>query len=408
MEPSSAAPYRGRRIVVGVGGGIAAYKAAELVRLLVKQDAEVQVVMSEAGRRFVGEVTFQALTGRPVFTDLWNLTQESEIGHIEAADAADLVILAPATANLIARLAAGRASDALSAVVLATTAPVLLAPSMNVNMWQHPLTRRNVERLLALPRYTAIGPGEGFLACRWIGPGRLAEPVDICEAGAMVLSPDDLAGARVVVAAGPTREPLDPVRFISNRSSGKMGFAIAQVARRRGAEVELISGPVALDPPLGVEVTRVETAAEMAEATWAAAERADAVVMVAAVSDLRPAEIAAHKIKKDTLGEAPSLALARNPDILAELGRRRGDGRPLLVGFAAETEDVIARGRDKRAAKGADLIVANDVSAGAFGSDDNQVVLIDERGEEVLPRAPKLAVAERITGWIAGRLRASD
>lgn len=396
-------------MVVGVGGGIAAYKAAELVRLLIKQDAEVQVVMSEAGRQFVGEVTFQALSGRPVFTDLWNLTQESEIGHIEAADGADLVIVAPATANLIARMAAGRASDALSAVVLATTAPVLLAPSMNVNMWQHPLTRRNLERLMELPRTSVVGPGEGFLACRWVGPGRLAEPVDICEAGAFCLSPDDLHGARVVVTAGPTREPLDPVRFLTNRSSGKMGYAVAQSARRRGADVRLISGPVSLDPPLGVDVTRVETAAEMARATLAAADDADAVVMVAAVSDLRPAEVAEHKIKKSGLGDAPSIALARNDDILATLGGRRTESRPLLIGFAAETEEVIERGRAKREAKGADLIVANDVSGETgFAADENRVVLIDETGAEPLETAPKLEVADRITGWIAGRLRASD
>lgn len=397
-------------MVLGVGGGIAAYKAAELVRLLVKHDAEVQVVLTEAGREFVGEVTFQALSGRPVFTDLWNLTQESEIGHIEAADGADLVIVAPATANLIARLAAGRASDPLSAVVLATRAPVLLAPSMNTNMWQHPITRANLARLTKRERYSVVGPGDGFLACRWIGPGRLAEPVDICEAGAFLLSPQDLFGHRVVVTAGPTREPLDPVRFLSNRSSGKMGYAIAQVLRRRGAAVKLISGPVAVDPPLGVDVIRVETAAEMAEATFLAAAEVDAVIMVAAVSDLRPAQVAAGKIKKDSLGDAPSLELARNVDILAELGRRRGGPRPVLVGFAAETAEVSAAGRAKLEAKKVDLIVANDVSGSevGFATDENQVILIDGGGDERLERASKLEIADRIAARLVELLRVSQ
>ena len=362
------------------------------------------MVLTEAGSRFVGEVTFQALSGRPVFTDLWNLTQESDIGHIEAADRADLVIVAPATANLIARLAAGRASDPLSAVALATKAPILLAPSMNVNMWGHPITQANVARLAGRDRYSIVGPGDGFLACRWIGPGRLAEPVDICEAGAFLLSPQDLVGVRAVVTAGPTREALDPVRFLSNRSSGKMGFALAQVLRRRGAAVRLISGPVSIDPPLGVDVTEVESAAELAAAVFAAAESADVVAMVAAVSDLRPAEVAGQKIKKDALGQDPVLALARNVDILAELGRRRREAGagPVLVGFAAETENVAAAGRAKLDAKGVDLIAANDVSGSlGFGSDDNRVVLIDANQSEAIERASKLEIADRIASRIA-------
>jgi phosphopantothenoylcysteine decarboxylase/phosphopantothenate--cysteine ligase len=251
-----------------------------------------------------------------------------------------------------------------------------------------------------------VGPGDGFLACRWIGPGRLAEPVDICEAGAFLLSPQDLFGHRVVVTAGPTREPLDPVRFLSNRSSGKMGYAIAQVLRRRGAAVKLISGPVAVDPPLGVDVIRVETAAEMAEATFLAAAEVDAVIMVAAVSDLRPAQVAAGKIKKDSLGDAPSLELARNVDILAELGRRRGGPRPVLVGFAAETAEVSA----KLEAKKGDLIVANDVSGSevGFATDENQVILIDGGGDERLERASKLEIADRIAARLVELLRVSQ
>jgi phosphopantothenoylcysteine decarboxylase/phosphopantothenate--cysteine ligase len=350
-----------------------------------------------------------------VFTDLWNLTQESEIGHIEAADRADLIVIAPATANLIARLAAGRADDALTAVVLASRAPVLLAPSMNVNMWENPLTQANLARLRERPRFEVVGPGEGFLACRWIGPGRLAEPIDIADAGAFLLSPQDLAGRRVAVTAGPTLEPLDPVRFLSNRSSGKMGYAVAQAARRRGAEVELITGPTALAVPLGVEATPIESALEMAEAVFARAGEVDAVIMVAAVADLRPAEVAAAKIKKSTLADPPVLPLARNPDILAELGRRRGSAggrRPVLVGFAAETEDVLERGRGKLRAKGVDLIVANDVAGtdadAVFGADENRVIFIDRAGEEAMERAAKEAIAERIADRLVALLQASD
>ena len=315
--------------------------------------------MTKAAGEFVGAVTFQALSGRSVFSDLWSLEEESEIGHITAADGADLIIVAPATANLIARAAAGRASDALSAVLLATRAPVLYAPSMNVNMWEHPATQANIARLRSRDRNHTVGPGVGFLACKWEGAGRLAEPPDIFEAGAHILSPSDLVGRRFVVTAGPTREPLDPVRFLSNRSSGKMGYAVARAAARRGAAVDLVSGPVSVVAPPGVNVVPVETADEMKAATDACSTGADAVVMVAAVSDLRPARREARKIKKASLGAEPSLELAKNPDILLGLGNarrnagrnaRRNAGRnagrnarrgragslPILVGFAAE------------------------------------------------------------------------
>jgi phosphopantothenoylcysteine decarboxylase / phosphopantothenate---cysteine ligase len=282
-------PLAGARVVVGVAGGIAAYKAAELVRLLDKAGAEVEVAMTARAQRFVGPMTFQALTRRPVFTDLFSLTEEATIGHIQLADRADLVVIAPATASALARLAAGQADDAVTAVVLATRAPVLVAPSMNTNMWAHPLTQANVARLVEVARYHVVGPGSGFLACRWTGPGRLAEPADIVEAAAQVLAPQDLAGRRIVVTAGPTHEAIDPARFLGNRSSGKMGVALAAAARRRGATVTLILGPSAVAPPIGVDVIAVESAAQLEAAVRAAADGVDAIIMAAAVADYRPA-----------------------------------------------------------------------------------------------------------------------
>src|SRR5262252_453326 len=284
-----AAPLAHAHIVVGVAGGIAAYKAAELVRLLDKAGASTYVAMTPRAQQFVGPMTFQALTRRPVFTNLFDLTEEATIGHIQLADRADLVIIAPATANVIARLAAGMADDAVAAIALATRAPVLVAPSMNVNMWNHPLTQANVRRLVDVARYRVVGPGDGFLACRWTGPGRLAEPADIVEAAAHVLSPQDLAGKRVVVTAGPTYEAIDPARFIGNRSSGKMGAALAAAAQRRGAEVTLLLGPSAIAPPVGVTVVAIESAAQLQTALTAAAQAADVVIMAAAVADYRPA-----------------------------------------------------------------------------------------------------------------------
>src|SRR5262245_49583795 len=334
-------PLQGARIVVGVAGGIAAYKAAELVRLFDKAGARVDVAMTARAQKFVGPMTFQALTRRPVFTDLFSLTEEATIGHIQLADQADLLVIAPATANVLARLAAGQADDAVAAIALATRAPVLLAPSMNVNMWNHPLTQANLVRLVEVAGYRVVGAGDGFLACRWTGPGRLADRADIVEAAAHVLSPQDLAGKRVVVTAGPTHEAIDPARFVGNRSSGKMGAAIAAAAQRRGAEVTLVLGPSALPPPVGVTVVNVETAADLERAL--AAQTADVIVMAAAVADYRPAEPATHKLKRGELGPRTQLQLVANPDLLAGLGARRGDKRtPLLVGFAAETNDVIA------------------------------------------------------------------
>ncbi|MBX3157337.1 MAG: bifunctional phosphopantothenoylcysteine decarboxylase/phosphopantothenate--cysteine ligase CoaBC [Deltaproteobacteria bacterium] len=393
-----AKPLAGANVVVCVGGGIAAYKAAEVVRRFDKAGAHVDVAMTERAQAFIGPLTFQALTRRPVFTDLFSLTEEATIGHIQLADRADLVVVAPATANLIARLAAGQADDPVAAIALATKAPVLLAPSMNVHMWAHPLVQANVRRLVDVAGYRVVGPGDGFLACRWVGPGRLAEPADIVEAAAHVLSVQDLAGARVVVTAGPTYEAIDPARFIGNRSSGKMGAAIAAAAQRRGAEVTLLLGPSAVPPPIGVRTIAVETAAQLEAALGDAAARADVVVMAAAVADYRAAKPAAHKLKRGELGKKATIELAANPDLLAGLGARRKGRAPLLVGFAAETEKVLEHARKKLEVKKVDLIVANDVSepGAGFAVDTNRVTLVDADGATEVPAGTKAEVAHRI------------
>jgi len=392
-------PLKGARIVVGVAGGIAAYKAAELVRLFDKAGARVDVAMTARAQKFVGPMTFQALTRRPVFTDLFSLTEEATIGHIQLADQADLVVIAPATASSLARLAAGQADDAVTAVVLATRAPVLLAPSMNVNMWSHPLTRANLARLVEVAGYRVVGPGDGFLACRWTGPGRLAEPADIVEAAAHVLAPQDLAGKRLVVTAGPTYEAIDPARFIGNRSSGKMGAALAAAAQRRGAEVTLLLGPSAIAPPVGVTVVTIESAAQLEAALATAARGADVIIMAAAVADYRVAKVAPAKLKRGELGAKTSLALVANPDLLAGLGKRRGaKDAPLLVGFAAETQDVVANAQAKLAAKRCDLVIANDVGepGAGFAVDTNRVTVVDRHGTVELPAGTKAEVAHRI------------
>lgn len=399
-----ATPLQGKRIVLGVAGGIAAYKAAELLRLLTKAGADVRVVMTRAATEFIRPLTFQTLSGHPVHTELFDLDQESEIGHIKLADTADLLIVAPATADLIARMAAGMGDDLLTTVVLATKAPVLLAPAMNVNMWEHPLVVANLRRLVDVAGAFVVGPGEGFLACRWTGPGRLAEPADIVETAGRLLVPKDWAGRRVLVTAGPTHEAIDAVRYLANRSSGKMGYAIARAAAARGAEVTLVSGPTALPAPLGVEVVRVASAEEMGEATSGRAAESDVVVMAAAVADFRMQNIAAGKLKKEEMGETPRLDLRRNPDVLAELGRRNaglavGMRRPTLVGFAAETAEMARGARQKLATKGCDLVVANDVSQtdAGFEVDTNRVTLFGPGDAAVeLPLATKDEVAHLI------------
>jgi phosphopantothenoylcysteine decarboxylase / phosphopantothenate---cysteine ligase len=377
------------------------------VRLLDKAGARVEVAMTDAAQKFIGPMTFQALTRRPVFTNLWSLTEEAEIGHIQLADRADLVIVAPATASLISRLAAGRADDAVSAVVLATKAPVLLAPSMNVNMWNHPLTRANLQKLVDVAKYKVVGPGDGFLACRWTGPGRLAEPEDIVEAAATLLSSQDLAGKKLVVSAGPTYEAIDPVRFVGNRSSGKMGIALAAAAKRRGADVTLILGPSAVPPPIGVTTNHVETAAQLQWALENASKAgADAIIMTAAVADYRPAREAKEKLKRGELGQKTQIDLVANPDLLAELGKARKGRAPLLVGFAAETENVIENARKKLVTKKCDLVVANDVSEpnAGFAVDTNHVQLVDKDEVIDVPPAAKTEVAHRILDKVVAML----
>jgi phosphopantothenoylcysteine decarboxylase/phosphopantothenate--cysteine ligase len=414
----SAVATGGRTIVLGVSGGIAAYKSAELVRLLRKQGVTVHVAMTRAAREFVTPLVLQTLSGRPVMTDLFDLGQESQIGHIQLADAADLMVIAPATADVIARLAAGMADDAVTTIALATRAPLLLAPAMNVHMWEHPITRRNVDALGATGRVLVAGPGAGELACGWVGQGRMLEPVQLVEAVLRALEPPDLAGRKVLVTAGPTWEPVDPVRFLGNRSSGKMGFAVARAAARRGARVELVAGPVGLETPPGVERIRVETAAELREAVRARWRTCDAVVMAAAVADFRPVSPAANKIHRDHGGaSAPlSLELAPNADILAELGAERagaGGTRPLLVGFAAETTRgdraaLLVAAQGKLARKQCDLVVANDVSqpSAGFDVDTNEVMVVGKNGQapQWIGPATKSEVAEKIVDRLVGEL----
>jgi phosphopantothenoylcysteine decarboxylase/phosphopantothenate--cysteine ligase len=388
------------KVVLGIGGGIAAYMAAELARALIERGCTVEAVMTAAAQQFVQPLTFAALTGRRVITGMFGSASPDEvlsssIEHIRVAQENDILVVAPATAHLLAKFANGLADDFLSTLYLAFTGPVVLAPAMNTNMWNHAATRRNMAELRARG-HIIVEPDEGPLACGMVGPGRLAEPLRIAE---MVMSTGnpvkDLAGEHVLVTAGPTQEPLDPVRFISNRSSGKMGYAIAEAAAARGAAVTLVSGPVNLPIPSGVTVVRVRTANEMRDAVMEHLPAATIVVKAAAVADYHVAEIPEQKVKKT--GARVSLALDPTPDILAELGQKKG-GR-LLIGFAAETERLVEEGRRKLQAKNCDMLVANLVNAEGVGfeADDNEVVLILCTGESVaLPRAPKPVIARQI------------
>jgi phosphopantothenoylcysteine decarboxylase/phosphopantothenate--cysteine ligase len=388
----------GKTIVLGLSGGIACYKAADLLRVLVRAGARVRVMMTAGAREFITPLTLQTLSGHPVATDTFDLTQESEIGHIRLADEADAVVIAPATANVIGKIAAGIADDIVTTVLLATRAPLLLAPSMNVNMYDHPAVRENLERLQARG-VRIIEPGEGFLACGWEGKGRLAEPEAIAAEVARALSPQDLRGERVLVTAGPNREPIDPVRFVSNRSTGKMGFAVAAAAWRRGANVTLVAGPTALPTPHGVQRQDVVTAEEMRRAVTAELEHTSILIMAAAVADYRPARVAGEKLKKG--GGRLVLELDRTVDILAELAPRKGNR--LVVGFAAETEDVLGNAERKLVAKNLDMIVANDVAGTqtGFGVDTNAVTIVDRCGQRVaVPLMSKDDVAERIVDHI--------
>jgi phosphopantothenoylcysteine decarboxylase/phosphopantothenate--cysteine ligase len=387
-----------RRVLVAVSGGIAAYKVPELVRALAARGHQVRCMLTAAAAHFVSPLVLQSLTREPVRSSLLDPGEEGQIGHIDLADWAEAVVVAPATANLLAKLAHGLADDLVSTVLLATRAPVLVAPAMNVNMWEHAATQANLATLRARGVHV-VGPDAGALACGWEGQGRMSEPAAIAGAVELLLGPKSLAGRRVVVTAGGTREPLDGVRALVNRSSGKMGFALAAEAARRGAEVALVAGPTALAAPPGVRRIDVETALEMRAAVHAELPAADVVVMAAAVADFRPAERAAGKLKKEDLAEGAGLELrlVQNPDILAEISRERG--ARIVVGFAAESRDVIAAARRKLARKGCDLLVANDVSRSdaGFESDRNAVALLTPDGEvEELPLLDKSEVAARI------------
>jgi len=383
---------KGKKIVLGVTGGIAAYKAAELVRELVRAEAEVHVVMTRSAQAFVTPLTFQTLSGNKVITELFSLIEESEIGHISLADRAEVLVIAPATANIIGKIASGIADDMLTTIVMATRAPVLLAPAMNVHMWENPICQENIHKLLSRG-YHFIDPESGELACGYEGKGRLAEIPAIVQKIGALLSPQDLKGETVLVTAGPTEEPIDPVRFISNRSSGKMGFSLARAAARRGAEVLLVSGPCGLAFPPGVKGIRVQTAAEMRDAVLGTLEKSSILVMAAAVSDYRPSERSPEKIKKSSGNLVVNLEL--NPDILAEAGKRKGNC--FMVGFAAETENLLQNARRKLAEKNLDLIVANDVSqpGAGFQVDTNIAKLIEPGGRiEELPLMGKEDLAD--------------
>ena len=433
----------GKKILLIVGGGIAAYKIPQLVRLLTGAGAGVTTVLTEGGAQFVTPLTLSALSGTPCHTELWDLTREAEMGHIQLSRAADLVVVAPATADLMAKMAAGLAGDLASTLLMATDKPVLIAPAMNVRMWEHPATRRN-RRTLEEDGILTVGPDAGAMACGEWGDGRMAEPEAIMEAIRAALGvapypaepplrltesllrlppeavvtprlagseaqhvsppPGPLSGRHVLVTSGPTHEPIDPVRYIANRSSGTQGTAIAAALRDLGARVSFVTGPASVPPPAGVDVIPVETAAEMRAATEAALP-ADAAVMAAAVADWRVVNASGKKMKKDGSGRPPALEMTENPDILAWISR---DARrpALVVGFAAETDDVVANAAAKRLRKGCDWIIANDVrpATGIMGGTENAVVLVSEAGAEHWPRLSKDEVARRLAARIAAAL----
>ena len=391
---------KGKKIVLGVTGSIAAFKAVDLASKLTQACAEVDVIMTRAAQEFVTPLSFRSLTHRPVVTDMFDPASELSVEHVALAEKAEVILVAPATADIIAKIACGIADEMLTSTILATKAPVVLAPAMNVNMWENPVTQDNLDRLRARG-FVVVGPGYGRLACETIGSGRLAELQDILDTVSQVLGrKGDLAGRKIVVSAGGTQEPIDPVRCVTNRSSGKMGYAIAEAARDRGAEVTLVSAAANLRPPLGVKLVPVETALQMHEATVKAVKGADALVMAAAVADYRPKAASERKIKKNAA--RLTIELVRNPDILSEVM-----GSFLRVGFAAESEDLLENARGKLRRKKLDLIVANDITApgAGFGGDTNKVVILDRKGRaEDLPVLPKTEVAERLLDRIAALL----
>ncbi len=395
----------GKRILLIIGGGIAAYKALDLIRRLKERGASVTPVLTRAAEQFVTPLSAAALAGNKVYRDLFDLTDEAEMGHIELSRSADLIVVAPATADLIAKMAAGLANDLASTLLLATDKRVLVAPAMNVRMWLHPANQRNIATLHA-DGVLFAGPDEGDMACGEFGPGRMAEPLDIVAQVQLALAHGPLHGRHVLVTSGPTHEPIDPVRFIANRSSGAQGAALAAALRDLGARVTFVTGPATVPPPDGVAVVRVETAGEM-QAAVTAALPADAAVFAAAVADWRVANSSASKMKKDGSGKAPALEFAENPDILAGVSALKS-GRPaLVVGFAAETDDVVAHATAKRLRKGCDWIVANDVRpvTGIMGGTENAVTLITPEGAEEWPRLPKDEVARRLAERISGALQ---
>ncbi|PKN33729.1 MAG: bifunctional phosphopantothenoylcysteine decarboxylase/phosphopantothenate--cysteine ligase CoaBC [Deltaproteobacteria bacterium HGW-Deltaproteobacteria-19] len=394
---------KGRHVVLGVTGGIAAYKCAELTRELIRRGAEVKVIMTESAREFMTPLTLQTLSGNPVYTELFTLIREQDIAHIALAEFAELMIVAPATANVIGKAAAGIADDLLTTVLMAMKAPVLFCPAMNTQMYGNPALQENLKKLQAWG-YHVLPPASGPLACKAEGQGRLPEVTAIVEAAVSVLTLKDLAGEHVLVTAGPTREPFDPVRFITNYSSGKMGYAVALQAQRRGARVTLVSGPTSLPPPDGVEIVNVGSALEMRDAVLSRLAGVTVVIKAAAVADYRPAALREQKIKKK--GGSLTLELERNPDIIQEIGRK--EGRRIIVGFAMESENLLENARSKMVEKNMDLIVANDLreEGAGFQCDTNVIKILDRKGNiEELPLMDKAEAAGRILDRVRALLK---
>jgi phosphopantothenoylcysteine decarboxylase/phosphopantothenate--cysteine ligase len=397
---------QGRHIVLGMSGGVACYKSAELVRELVRQGATVQVVMTEAATQFITPVTMQALSNRSVYTSQWDLREPNAMAHINLSREADALLVAPASADFMAKLAQGRADELLSLLCLARPVercPLLLAPAMNREMWAHPATQRNLAQLRA-DGSSILGPAAGDQACGEVGDGRMLEATELCDELIAFFQPKHLAGRRVLVTAGPTFEAIDPVRGITNLSSGKMGFAIARAAQEAGAQVTLVAGPVSLPTPRHVARVDVQSAQQMHAAVLPLAAQHDVFVATAAVADWRPSDCGDHKIKKDGSGRAPSIAMTENPDILAAVARL--PDRPFCVGFAAESHDLARHAREKRLRKNVPLIVGN-IGPSTFGRDDNTLLLVDEHGERELPSAGKLQLARALVADIAARLGAA-
>ena len=395
---------QGRKVLLVIGGGIAAYKCLDLIRRLAERGATVTPVLTRAATEFVTPLSVAALAGEKVYTDLFDLTDEAEMGHIQLSRAADLLVVAPATADLLAKMATGQANDLATTLLLATDKPVLVAPAMNVRMWEHPATQRNVATLKA-DGVRFVGPDEGNMACGEFGPGRMSEPLEIVSAISAALADGPLNGKHILVTSGPTHEPIDPVRYIANRSSGAQGTAIAEALAALGASVTFVTGPADAERPKGVNVIEVQTAQQMLEATQTALP-ADAAVFAAAVADWRVANATDSKIKKDGSGNMPSLDFTENPDVLRTVSQMT-DGRPqLVVGFAAETDDVLANATAKRERKGCDWIVANDVSpeTGIMGGAENAITLISDAGQETWERMSKVDVARKLAAKIVEAL----